>query len=353
MVMSANPYYSGIGSRREYFNLYESPDAVTIEADDGDDYVSGSSKGDLIYGQGGRDIVWSGSGDDTVFGDWSQDDVADGFLSGGADFIVSGDGVDTVYAGVGDDYVNGCEGDDHIFGGDGRDTLFGSLGRDTVDGGAGNDIIYGAAANVLPSKSMETDWDGITGEAAEVGHNSSGGYIPNDEVMADKLLGGEGNDRLYGQGGDDKLFGGEGSDWLTGGLGADTLRGGGGLDRFVFASKAESTVSAQGGSTNASLGVIVSGDPEVSTGRDCIMDFSQADGDLIDFAGIDADKSMAGNQAFNFIGKKAFSGDAGELRYVAKDGDTFIYGDMNGDQKADFAVQLKGLINFTLDDFIL
>ena len=67
-----------------------------------------------------------------------------------------------------------------------------------------------------------------------------------------------------------------------------------------------------------------------------IRDFSRAQGDDIDLSGIDANAKAAGNQAFSFIGDKAFSGKAGELQY--KNG--IVAGDVNGDKAADFHIEI-------------
>ena len=60
-----------------------------------------------------------------------------------------------------------------------------------------------------------------------------------------------------------------------------------------------------------------------------------------------------GDQAFKFIGTEKFHGKAGELRFVKDDGDTFVYGDVNGNGKADFAIALDRLLTLTKSDFIL
>jgi Ca2+-binding RTX toxin-like protein len=140
-----------------------------------------------------------------------------------------------------------------------------------------------------------------------------------------------GNDTLLGNGGDDFLFGGAGNDKITGGLGRDRLYGESGSDTFIFKSAKESTVS--------------------STGRDTIYDFTNDD--TIHLSAIDANTKVAGNQAFSFISTKAFTGKAGELRYDKKSSDTYIYADVNGDKKADFAIHLDDALTLSRDDFIL
>ena len=149
----------------------------------------------------------------------------------------------------------------------------------------------------------------------------------------DKLWGGAGKDRLLGGGGDDLLKGGAGADTLLGGAGSDDLYGGAGADVFVFRAASHSTLAA--------------------SGRDTIHDFKAAAGDLIDLRAIDADKGQAGNQGFTFIGRAAFTGEEGELRFTRKAADTFVYGDVNGDGNADFALHLDGSLALKADHFLL
>jgi serralysin len=154
---------------------------------------------------------------------------------------------------------------------------------------------------------------------------------------ANSLTGLDGNDKLLGGAGADRLQGGDGVDVLTGGAGRDQLTGGAQRDIFDFNTLTES------GATSAS--------------RDLIRDFSRGLDD-IDLSTLDA-ITGGGNNAFTFIGKSAFSQVAGQLRYVlfnqagsALD-HTIVEGDVNGDARADFQIDLSGLIGFTTTDFIL
>lgn len=178
--------------------------------------------------------------------------------------------------------------------------LVGKAGNDNLAGGAGNDKITGNAGN-----------DKLTGNAGN-----------------DKLFGNAGNDKLFGGAGADTLDGGNGKDVLQGGTGKDVLLGGGGADDFVFKSVAE---AGKGG------------------GRDVIRDFSHGQGDDIHLAAIDANSKVAGNQAFSFIGEKAFSGKAGQLQY--KNG--LVAGDVNGDKVADFHIEIANHAALHANDFIL
>ena len=128
-----------------------------------------------------------------------------------------------------------------------------------------------------------------------------------------------GNDRgniIRGRGGDDVIDGGEGRDVLFGDGGNDTLRGGEGADRFVF-------------------------DRPKTMGWDTIEDFER--GDRINLKRIDADATVRGNQAFDFIGGDWLS-DAGDLGfYKDRGGWTSVQGDTDGDGAYDFSIRLDGL----------
>ncbi|MFB2551172.1 M10 family metallopeptidase C-terminal domain-containing protein [Ensifer soli] len=141
---------------------------------------------------------------------------------------------------------------------------------------------------------------------------------------ADVLIGGRGNDTLKGEGGNDELIGGAGADKLYGGAGADT---------FVFESTRDSTLAARG--------------------QDTIYGFSRVQRDQIDLSEIDANIRLSGDQSFAFIGQKAFSGAAGELRFEKTASGTFVYGDTNGDKRADIAIHLDKAITLAAKDFIL
>src|SRR5262249_56842695 len=125
--------------------------------------------------------------------------------------------------------------------------------------------------------------------AGNTGNNALNGGNGNDMIG-----GGAGDDTLVGGNDNDKLNGGSGLDKVTGGVGADTVVGGLDADTFIYQATNQSTVAA--------------------TGRDTIADFSQAQGDKIDLSLIDANTTVVGNQAFDFIGSAAFSNTAGELR---------------------------------------
>ena len=74
---------------------------------------------------------------------------------------------------------------------------------------------------------------------------------------------------------------------------------------------------------------------------------------MIDLRHIDADTSRHGNNRFSFIGDDHFSHDAGELRAVRSGHHVNVSGDVDGDGHADFAIELRGHVHLSADDFIL
>jgi len=153
---------------------------------------------------------------------------------------------------------------------------------------------------------------------------------------ANRLFGGGGDDALIGLGGRDRLDGGAGNDWLYGGAGADILTGGSGADTFVFRSVAE-------------IG-------PVAGVHDRITDFEPGR-DRIDLSAIDANGPHPGH-AFTLLARgKAFTGEAGELRWytTTSKGEalTVVEGDTDGDGIADFRLDLDGRLTLGKGDFLL
>jgi Ca2+-binding RTX toxin-like protein len=166
-------------------------------------------------------------------------------------------GSDTIQGGVSNDTIKGYAGNDMLYGNDGIDRLYGDAGADRLFGGNGNDTLYG----------------------------------------------GTGNDQLDGGAGDDRLLGGAGNDRITGGTGLDSVWGGSGADTFSFKSIADF-------GANTALTVPF----------DIIRDFYHDQGDRIDLHTIDANTTIAGNQAFTFIGDAAFAANTpGTVRVTAVD----------------------------------
>lgn len=158
-------------------------------------------------------------------------------------------------------YCWGDAGNDVINGGNDGNVLYGGDGNDTVYGGSHSDGLYGDAGD-----------DRLSGGAG-----------------ADDLYGGLGRDTLYGGADGDYLHGGSGADRIVGGAGYDRMWGDSGADTFVFTSSADSPHTRS----------VYDYEPN---GIDIIEDFARGY-DKIDLSAIDADPTVAGNQAFAFLGE--------------------------------------------------
>jgi Ca2+-binding RTX toxin-like protein len=95
-----------------------------IDAEAGNDVVTGGSGPEVIESGHGVDTITAGNGNDYVFGH-------------GGDKITVGNGNDVV---IGGDTAS--IGDDSITVGNGNDTVFGLAGGDTITLGSGNDNVY-------------------------------------------------------------------------------------------------------------------------------------------------------------------------------------------------------------------
>ena len=73
-----------------------------------------------------------------------------------------------------------------------------------------------------------------------------------------------------------------------------------------------------------------------------------------DLRDIDANVTVAGVQAFTFVGRTwlANPGDLGFYQDTAR-GCTWIQGDTNGDKLYDFSIRVEGLLRFEAGDFLL
>jgi Ca2+-binding RTX toxin-like protein len=151
----------------------------------------------------------------------------------------------------------------------------------------------------------------------------------------DTITGSSLQDTLGGLNGNDTLNGGDAGDFLEGGLGKDTLTGGANLDLFSVTNKAESPRG---------------------TNRDVVTDFSGVGGELdrIYLTLMDAKKGP-GNQTFKFIGKQPFHDKAGELqvKYNAVTDIAIVQGDINGDGRADFQIEVHSEAALVNADFFL
>lgn len=273
---------------------------------DGDNTLTGTSRNEYFYGLRGKDVISARGGND--------------HLEGGAD----------------DDTENGEDGDD-VF-------LY-SLGRDSLDGGKGIDTAdYSAATSAISVKlngSIQvslrlggrvkdrlTNIENIVSSSfSDTINGDQLNNILNGNAGNDSVTGADGNDVILGGLGNDALEGGLGRDLLVGGLGRDSLIGGDDEDVFKFFSVAE-------------IGA--------GSGGDTVIDFVSGK-DVVDLSAIDANIAIANRQSFVFLGRKAFSKSAGQLRFSGG----ALFGDTNGDGIADFKLTLSGVSMVKLSDMRL
>lgn len=353
----------------------------------GNDLLAGYDGTDTLDGGAGADIMYGGNGSDTYFVDNVGDKVVEPsndtlggidtvqssinytldfglerlFLQGAAsingtgngnnnsmtgnggnnvlagldgnDTLNGGTGNDTLIGGNGNDTLNGDDGNDALLGGVGNDLLNGGTGADSMDGGLGNDTYVvdnlGDQANDGVKDDLPDD-GGIDLVLASVTHTLGvgierltliGSAVINGtgNALNNVLTGNSANNVLSGLDGNDTLVGEAGNDTFNGGSGKDQLNGGAGNDRFDFNAVSESPAG---------------------TGRDVITGFAGAGtalGDQIDLTTIDANSLLSGNQAFTYIGSKAFTA-AGQLRYSGG----VLQGSTDGDSAAEFEIQLVG-----------
>lgn len=294
-----------------------------------------------------------------LYGDWF--DYLTGFPSTSLFAVLMGAGNDTV---VNRGYITGVvnmgAGDDVMTGSGRMDKAIDSAGADRFTLGAGRDLMV--------VSELDTSVDTFNGGAGVDVFNA---VVRTDVVInlgAGTLQSYVGSvasgpiDRLIGfedaQGGilDDLLIGSAGRNTLGGWIGADTLVGGGGADVLIGHEDGDSDVFRFLAASDSGI---------TRTTRDTVKDFE--DGiDKIDLD-FDANRSLAGDQGFDYLGISfgGFSQEtlvidgvtttafrAGALRYYYENNNTLVMADTNGDGRADFTLLLQGQITLTADDFL-
>jgi Ca2+-binding RTX toxin-like protein len=326
----------GIDTVRTTVQRYELPPHIeNLIADARGQQLIGNASANRITGSAVNDVLDGGSGDDFLIGGGGFD-----FMEGGAgndrylvdanDTIVeeANQGRDEVLTSLGSytllenfEILTGTSRNGQTLTGNNENNLLrGGAGGDTFIGLAGNDVYIAGAGD----KIRETADGGIDSVRTSAASFFLSSYVENLSGFGDvdQVLGGNALDN--------RISGFAGDDWLVGNGGRDVLTGGTGRDTFDFNKLADLTTDADT--------------------TDVITDFN---GDTIDVSGIDANAIADGNNAFTFIGGRAFSGDAGELRVTTSGSRTIVTGDVDGDREADFAIVLTGTIRLSAGDFVL
>lgn len=350
----------------------------------------------FLNGGSGKDKLTGGAGADTLYG-LGGDDSLSGL--GGEDVLTGGDGADTLSGGANDDYLVGGLGNDRIDGGTGNDWA----GYEDATSGVKVDLALTTAQNTLGAGTDQL-------VSIEYVYGSSYGDTLMGTSGFNYIFGGDGNDLLQGRGGytggdlpgpspgQDVLDGGAGNDMFVPGQSTEVIVAGGeGVDLINYAfggdgpqlhgvkvdlaatgpqavdashtlilSSVEQVYGTEYGDTlsaNSSTNLLAGFNgtdvyvfrslAELGNGAtaDTIWD-STSEGDLIDLSAIDANTTVAGNQAFgtfSFVqggpnAPQAFTGQAGQIieNYDAVKGMYLVQFDVNGDAQADAALWIQG-----------
>lgn len=291
-------------------------------------FITGNAANNVIDGAAGADSMSGGDGNDTYYVDNADDTVIETSNSagpGGIDSVHSNLAAYTLANNVEHLYIDSAGAANGT--GNGQDnTLFAGAGNNVLDGREGNDTVSferavsGVTANLSTSAQQNTLGSGL--DTLKFFENLTGSAYADSlsgNSAANVLNGGAGNDTLVGGSGDDRLIGGAGTDILSGGTGADT---------YAFGALSDMGVGAL---------------------RDVINGFKTADGDHLDFTGLDANPLTAAVDAFTFIGSNAFdpANATGQLRFA----DGIVYGSVNADATPEFEIQLVGVKELHASDF--
>ncbi len=342
--------------------------------------IFGLGGSDTILGQGGNDSIYGGADFDTLRGGKGSDTyyLYDATLNGDFDVVVeaAGGGVDTVHVradgldpnilysyslteNVENGIVDGMAGLDligntranQLTGNSSTNFFFGLGGNDHLNGGGGADWLYGGEGNDtyvlddttgLPGfESYDTVAESSASGLDTVRVNSStsnpGSYTLTDNVengtitgtASFDLRGNDLNNKLIGNSAANSLTGLGGNDVVQGGGGADTLFGGTGQDRFVFTALTDSGIGK---------GL-----------RDVIRNFTT--GDVIDVRQIDANSTLAGNQAFVMDTDGVSS--AGEISFKISGAYLMVTFQTDAEVAAEMQILLTNRTSIIASDFIL
>jgi Ca2+-binding RTX toxin-like protein len=335
----------------------------------GSDLFVGSDLSETVDAGGGNDFIDLSLGDDLVLSRLNS--AAFAWDLSGADTIYCGGGNDLAYVDIILDYLDGGAGVDTIdlstdnpiyrtativyshalsyANSNPGQSDTGQLGRgaNIIGGfehlrfGDGNDIILGWTGALEFRGRGGNDW---MADYASV--NNSAGAGNND-----RMFGEDGDDALYGLEGNDLLDGGAGVDIIVGGLGTDTILGGAGADWMALGLNTAGTA----GDGAADIVRFLAPSESTLTAMDAVVNF-ETGLDRLDLSAIDANTTLAGDQAFT-LGALA-AGQAGRLQITtpAGQGWTLVQADVDGDGAADLTVIVYGATGqamLTAGDFVL
>ena len=304
-------------------NLRGSAHADTLTGDGGDNILEGGAGGDTLTGGGGSDTA------SYEHSPKSEGDVTVNLGAADENGWVSGTGGHAA-----SDKLHGIE---NLRGGHGDDTLTGDGTANVLEGGPGKDTLTGGGGS--DTASYEHSAGGVTVDLTETGAQTgtaATNYDAAEDTLTsiENLRGSAHNDTLTGNGSANVLEGGAGKDKLTGGAGADT---------FVFGQ--DSVVP------NPTT------DEELLAETDTVTDFSQTQGDKLDFRGLKEHSLFRGGERLSFLAREeaAFTNVKGQVRYDQNDekDETYVQVDLDGNGVADFQVTLDESLTLTAADLLL
>ena len=343
------PYWAGSETPHAQFISIEN---ITGAA--GQDILVGNGESNILRGQagqdnliggGGADIMYGGTDSDAYYVDNAGDVVWEYAGEGTGDYVIAsasyaltaGSEIEQlqVDSSVGTAAIN-------LTGNEFKNFIFGSAGDNVIDGGGGADYMSGGKGNDTYIVDNLGDTLFENGDIHSTPQNESEGF---DTVLTSvsfdvglyseiEVLQGTGtaNIRLVGSLDNNLIIGNAGNNVIDGSYGKDTLTGGGGADIFLWQS------INQIGLTNF--------DPDIVT------DLNRAEGDALNFVVIDADETVAGDQAFTFIDTAAFTA-PGQINWFTNGTDTFIQLNTNADPTVDGIIQLNGIHTIDISLFFL
>lgn len=328
-----------------------------LEGGGGNDALFGGDGDDGLNGGTGADVMIGGTGDDVYHVDMLADQVIE-TAGGGIDSVHSavslslaehienvalafndqarnaaGNGLDNVLTGNHlDNVLDGGAGDDRLDGDGGADLMIGGLGDDIyfVDNAAARtDERFAGARGGHDTVFSSVDWR--LGAAFEDLHLTGGARQAVGNALDNAVSGNRAVNVLRGLDGDDTFQTGRGADVVIGGRGADTFLYGG-----------------FNGSAPRAVDRLRAGD-----GAAAFEGAGRAGGDVIDLSMLDANASLAGNQAFQFGTGRG----TGRLWVLEVGANTLVRGNADRDAAPEFGLIIEdGRVRasaYDAGDFIL
>ncbi|MNF65900.1 Bifunctional hemolysin/adenylate cyclase precursor [compost metagenome] len=284
------------------------------------DRLTGSSAANVLNGGKGADTMIGGDGSDIYYVENAGDIVSE------TNATASTGGTDTVYSYVAAYTLTANVEQGRILS-TGAANLTGNSLANTLFAGSGNNVLNGGAG--VDTASYAYAGSAVVANLAVTTAQATGGSGSDTLLAIENLVGSSFNDRLTGSSTANSLNGGAGNDLLVGGHGRDVLTGGSGNDIFDFNALGET------GRTN--------------TTWDVITDFTRG-ADKIDLSTLDANAATTLNDAFTgFIGSTAAFTQAGQLKLAGG----VLYGNVDADSDAEFAIQLTGISTLSTADLIV